>query len=213
MSDMPTETRYPFTTIESYFRKPPLLGTEDIREYEAMFKLLSERVKPQDEFELFWVNDFLHECLQIRRWRRSAAALIEMMSKDALRTVLESVIQVDLPDRSRVIDGHVVNWFKDGGDKLAVLTALGQYGLDERHITAQAMSLRLPELDKIERMIGDFERRRSAALRELEDYRITASWRAPKGLPALIDAAADESKTAVATGGGSVTLGTRHDVD
>ena len=59
------------------------------------------------------------------------------------------------------------------------------------------MALRLPELDKIERMIGDFERRRSAVLRELEDYRVYASWRAPKDLPALLDAAADESKTSV----------------
>jgi hypothetical protein len=48
-------------------------------------------------------------------------------------------------------------------------------------------------------MIGDFERRRTGVLREFEYYRIAASWRAPEGFPALVDAAAD-AKPAVTTG-------------
>jgi hypothetical protein len=52
--------------------------------------------------------------------------------------------------------------------------------------------MRSPDLDRIERMIGDFERRRAAVSRELEYYRIAAFWRAPKELPAPIEAAGDQ---------------------
>jgi hypothetical protein len=77
-----------------------------------MVKLLSDRVKPQDELELFWIDDFVHYCLQIRRWRRAEVAIIETMHKDALRTILASVIECDADDRGDVIEGHAANWFK-----------------------------------------------------------------------------------------------------
>ncbi len=197
MSNMPTNSRYPSTTMESFFLGPPILGTEQASEYKAMVELMSTKVVPQDEFEEFWINDYVHHCLQIRRWRRAEVAIIEILRKDALRTILASIVECDADDRNDVIEGHVTNWFKGGAGRQSVLAVLAPYDIDERHVTAQAMALRLPELDKIERMIGDFERRRSAVLRELEDYRVYASWRAPKDLPALLDAAADESKTSV----------------
>jgi hypothetical protein len=188
-----TRDRYPCTAMEAFFRSPPLLSIEDTPEYNAMRAMLLNRVKPQDEFEMFWIDDILHHSWQIRRYRKSAADIIGMTQKAALRTLLESVQAVDDQDE---IDDHIENWFKGGQFKDAVLKFLDKYGIEERHITAQAMELRLSQLGQIERMIGDFERRRSGALRELEFYRIAASWRAPKGLPALIDAAADEIKTA-----------------
>jgi hypothetical protein len=200
MSTMPTESRYPCTPMESYFLKPPLLSTEPTPEYNAMVKVLSDRVKPQDEFELFWIDDYVHHSIQIRRWRRAEVAIIEMMHKDALRAILASIVECDDDDRNDVIEGHAANWFKGIKERQSVLSLLAPYGIDERHVIAKAMELHLPQLNQIERMIGDFERRRSAALRELEDYRVYASWRAPQDLPALLDAAADESETAATTG-------------
>jgi hypothetical protein len=183
--------------MEAFFRSPPLLSIEETPEYNAMRTTLLNRVKPQDEIELFWIDDVLHYCWQIRRWRKGAADIIDMTHKAALRTILESVLAVEDQDE---IDDHIENWFKGGQFKQAVLKFLGKYGIEERHITVRAMELRLPQLVGVERMIGDFERRRSGALRELEFHRIGASWRAPKGLPELIDAAADESNTTVDEG-------------
>jgi hypothetical protein len=177
--------------MEAFFRSPPLLSIEETPEYYAMKTTLSNRVRPQDVFEAIWIDDFLHYCMQIRRWRKGAADIIDMTHKAALRTILESVMTVDDEDLRCEIDSHIENWFKGGQFKQAVLKFLSKYRIEERYITAQAMELRLPQLGQIERMIGDFERRRSGALRELEFYRIAASWRAPKGLPTLIDAAAD----------------------
>jgi hypothetical protein len=188
MSTVPT-TISPSAAIASYFERPPLLSTESRREYEAMFKALAAMLKPQDESEWFLVGDYLHETLQIRRWRKAEAAIIEMMRKDALRAALESALEGE--DRSHLIDGYIKAWFKDDEGKLSVLEVLGRRGLDERNITAQAMTLRLSELDKIQRMIGDSLRRRTASVQELEFYRLAASWRAPKDLPALVDEAAD----------------------
>jgi hypothetical protein len=92
-----------------------------------------------------------------------------------------------------LINGYIDSWFEEGEARMSVLDVLARRGLNEGHITAQTMALRLPELDKIERIIGDFERRRAATLREFEYYRAAAFWRAPKELQALIDAAADAS--------------------
>ena len=189
----------PHAAIESYFLRPPLLSTESRNEYEAMFKALAAMLKPQDASEWFWTGDYLHYSWQIRRWRKSAANIIELMRKDGLRAILESVVEGEGAERSRLIDGYIESWFKDDESKMSILDVLARHGLNEGHVTAQAMALRLPELDKFERLIGDFERRRSAALRELEDYRIAASWRAPKRLPALIDAEADAVSIAPTT--------------
>jgi hypothetical protein len=187
MATVPT-TISPSAAIASYFERPLLLSTENRKEYEAMFKALAAMLKPQDEFEWFLVGDYLHENLQIRRWRKAETAIIEMTRKDALRAALESALEGE--DRSHLIDGYIEAWFKDDEGKLSVLEVLGRRGLDERHITAHAMTLRLSELDKIQRMIGDSVHRRAASVQELEFYRIAASWRAPKDLPALVDAAA-----------------------
>jgi hypothetical protein len=190
----------PPASIESYFKRPPLLSTESRREYEAMFRALAARLKPQDEFEWVLVYDYLHCSWQIRRWRKAAAALIETIRQDALRAVLESILESDDKDGRQLIDGYVDNWFKeDEGATKSAFEVLARRGLNEDHITAQAMAMRLPELDRAEGMIGDFERRRTAVLREFEYYRIAASWRAPGGLPALLDAAAG-AKPAVTTG-------------
>jgi len=192
MNTVPAEMSPP-APIESYFLGPPLLSTESPHEYEAMFKALAARLKPQDEIEWLLMGDYLHQSVQIRRWRKAAVFLIEMMRKDALRTVLQSAIDDTVEDRDRWIDDYIDGWFKNGDAKQSELNILRRHGIDEGYITAQAMALRLPELDKIERMIGDFERRRTATLREFEYCRIAAFWRAPKELPAIIEAAADAS--------------------
>ena len=114
MSNMPTNSRYPSTTMELFFRGPPILGTEQASEYKAMVELMSTKVVPQDEFEEFWINDYVHHCLQIRRWRRAEVAIIEILRKDALRTILASIVECDADDRNDVIEGHVTNWFKGG---------------------------------------------------------------------------------------------------
>ena len=192
MNSVQTGDRYPCTAMEAFFRSPPLLSIEETREYDAMKTKLSNTVKPRDVFEELWIDDYLYYCWQIRRWRKGAADIIDKTHKAALRTVLESVMAVEHQDLRYEIDEHIENWFKGGQFKETVLKFLSKYDIEERHITAQAMELRLSQLGQIERMIGDFERRRSGALREFEFYRIDASWRAPKELPALIDAAADE---------------------
>ena len=189
MSNVSIQGRYPCTPIESYFLGPPLLSTEPGPEYDAMVKALSDRIKPRDEFELFWIQDFAHHSLQIRRWRRAEVAIIEILHKEALRTILRPIIECDDEDRHDLIEEYASNWFKGSKEKQSVLNFLTPYGIDERHITAQAMALRVSDLAKIEGMIGDFERRRCAALRELEDYRIAASWRAPQDLHTVLDAA------------------------
>jgi hypothetical protein len=78
-----------------------------------MCKVLAARLKPQDEFEWFLVYDYLHYSWQIRRWRKAAAALIDTIRQDALRAVLESILDSDVEDCRQLIDGHVDNWFKE----------------------------------------------------------------------------------------------------
>jgi hypothetical protein len=192
MNTVPAEISPP-TAIASYFLNPPLLSTEARDEYDAMFKALAARLKPQDEIEWLLMGDYLHHSVQIRRWRDAEGDLIDMMRKDSLRAILQSVFDDTVEDRDHWINSYIDSWFKNSDGKQSVLRILKNHGLYEGYITAQAMALRLPEVDKIERMIGDFERRRRATMREFEYCRIAAFWRAPKDLPALIDAAADAS--------------------
>src|SRR5450631_1676386 len=57
---------------------------------------------------------------------------------------------VDDEDLRYEIDGHIEDWFKGGQFKEAALKFLDKYGIEERHITARAMELRVPQLVGIE---------------------------------------------------------------
>jgi hypothetical protein len=80
------------------------------------------------------------------------ADLVNLTWREALRTILESLLPGDLPERCRVARERSEGYFGPQG-RARVLTILGRHKLTEDAIAAQSLTLRLPELEVIDRQL------------------------------------------------------------
>jgi hypothetical protein len=65
-----------------------------------------------------------------------------------------------------------------------------RHNLTEDAIAAQAMALRLPELNLIDRRLERALVSRMAVERDIEHHRAAGSWQTPMGFPQIVDATA-----------------------
>jgi hypothetical protein len=181
----------PPTEIESFFMRPPLVIGESRLEYERMFTALANTIRPQNPIEWLLVNDILNHSWNIRRFGKAKAALINMNWKDAIRRIAESLLDGDQEERGRVSQDLADGWFTSGEAKETMQTLLAKHQLNEDAIAAQAMTLRLPELDIIGRKMERAMAGRMAIMRDLEYHRVAGTWKMPKDLLQIVDGAAD----------------------
>jgi hypothetical protein len=182
--------------IESFFMKPPLVIGESRLEYERMFAALANTIRPQNPIEWLLVNDILNYSWEIRRFGKAKAALINLNWKDAIRRIAESLLDSDQAERSRVSQDLADNWFTSKEAKDAMQTLLSKHQLNEDAIAAQAMALRLPELDMIDRKTERAMAGRMALMRDLEHHRAAGTWKMPEGLLQIVDGTAEATSLA-----------------
>jgi hypothetical protein len=72
----------------------------------------------------------------------------------------------------------------------AVQKILGSHNLTEDAVAAQAMAMRLPELDNFDQQMGRARVARMAMERDIQHHRAAGSWKKPDDLLKIIDAAA-----------------------
>ncbi len=160
--------------LRSLFGKPPLLANEDPAAYEASLSNFGLAVQPRDAVEYMLVKDVNDLNWDIQRMRRAKAAMIDVSQKEGLRSILESVLETEsLQGRDRMLEADLKSddWYTKPQIRQELTALLQRYQLSEAAIPAQAMALRLRELEKVETMIASAEMRRNAALRELRVYR------------------------------------------
>jgi hypothetical protein len=72
--------------IRTLFGPPPVLASEDAKQYEDMLLLFAQCVRPQDIFEWFLVNDVTNARSEIQRMRRLKASLMDYEKNARLET-------------------------------------------------------------------------------------------------------------------------------
>jgi len=185
--------------IESFFMKPPLLIGESRLEYERMFTAVANTIRPQNTIEWMLVSDIMNLSWEIRRLGKAKAGLINLNWKDAIRMIVEALLDSDQEERSRVSQELADGWFTSAEAKQEIQALLEKHRLAEDAIAAQAMSLRLPELDMIDRKMERTLVSRMAIMRDIEHHRIAGSWKMPKDLLQIVDAAAEPTPLAPPT--------------
>jgi hypothetical protein len=118
------------------------------------------------------------------------AAIINATRFDAFRAVFESILP-ETDDRFEVATRLAHKWYEKPDEQPAILDLLGKHDLDDDVISAQALALRLPEIEKIDRMMQQLEVSSMAQLREIEFHRRASSWRSQKSLTQVVDAVAE----------------------
>jgi hypothetical protein len=148
------------------FGPPPLLEGEDTAAYDELLVRISGAVKPTDIFEEIWIRDIVDLVWEAFRLRRHKANLMTAVAHKGLKEILEPLIGwTDARNLAEAWAARERSAIKQV-DKL-----LASAGLTMDAVMAQALSLKLDHIERIDRMIATAEGRRNAILREVDRHR------------------------------------------
>lgn len=167
--------------IARFLNKPLLLVTESQQDYDAFFNIVAQTIAPTNGLEWIATADYVEQKWEIKRLRRSKTAMVNATRREAFRRVFESILG-DTEDPFATAAVMADQWFADPNEQPTLLEFLKTHDLDEEAISAQALAMRAPELEALDRMIQRLEICSMALLRELEFHRRASTWRVPKRL-------------------------------
>jgi hypothetical protein len=140
---------------------PPLIRDDRAGPYEALLAHIVAEVKPRGMVEHIWVRDFTDLAFEVVRLRGLKADLLTASAGEGLRNVLRDLGNDDYLGLSK-------RWHAREPDAVAAVeAALATAGLGPGAVRAQALAVRIGEVEAIERMIRSAEARRDAMLHQL----------------------------------------------
>jgi hypothetical protein len=139
------------------FGPPPLIDGENSAEYEELLARVSATVKPADILEEIWVRDIVDLVWEAWRLRRLKAALMAAHAHRGLSAALVPLVEW------RERDVLVGDWFAREPEAIKrVDQILESAGLSMDAVMAQTLSVKLDDIERIDRMTALAEARRNA---------------------------------------------------
>jgi hypothetical protein len=159
--------------------EPVFLEGEDPAQYYRIREAVTKAVAPRDAIEELLVADVVAlswEALRLRRlkehllkasaWRGLPEILGPLLREPGDNDPLKSAVA------STLVDALSKDWYaNDPRARSEVDALLKKAGLTMDAVMAQTAALRLDEFERISEMLAKTEKRRNAALRELDRYR------------------------------------------
>jgi hypothetical protein len=152
------------------FGPSPLMEGEDIGLYDDLLIRISTAIKPSDILEDIWVREVLDLVWETFRLRRLKWTLLTATAVEGLTKVLGPLIgwgQGD--DLARAWAARKPSAIK----RVEEILASAELNMDA--VMAQTLSVKLDEIERIDRMIAMAETRRNITLREVDRHRETLS--------------------------------------
>ena len=152
----------------------PLLITESRNELDRVRDALNQEIKPRGIIEQMYVAEIAYFIWDILRLRRCKVAIVNSEFRAAMENLLTRILRGPGADPIRADDEAedlAQKWFTDPDAKKRVAELLGESGLDESAIEAEAMIRSAAVLEALERMLASLESRRNKALRCMAEYR------------------------------------------
>lgn len=159
--------------LQVLFGPPALLSAESPAQYWRLYSLLQAELAPAGVIEKMWLRDLVDLQWEVRRWRRLSNEFLSSSKHFGLDKILGS-----LP-----YDGSTMelkrNWTRRDPTAIAKVTRLlDSAGLTEDAILAQTLAVKLDQIDRIDRMTFQAERRRDLAIQQIERRREDVAVRA-----------------------------------
>ena len=135
-----------------------------------IFSAIVADVKPRDTFVLLLARDFTHLEWEYRRERKQRQRIIELAR-------LEWISKYDSPARPSFLEmAHLPPttkklaklWSADAEARQSLENRLAKQGFDSSFIMTQVMKQIAPEIEEIDRRIGNFETRRMDIMKAIE---------------------------------------------
>ena len=156
----------PSADFQALLGPPPIIFGEDKCAYDALFARVQASVRPKDIFEEFWVKDVVDLVWWAQRLRRLKDNLLVATTQEAITAVMLPLIGDD-----NALDlAH--GWAARKPEFVEKLQSyLRQTELSMDVVMAQALHIRLNDIERIDRMIMNAEARRNTVLREIDRHR------------------------------------------
>lgn len=161
--------------LGKHMSSPSLLDGENSADYESFRRSCLHAVRPKDAIEEIWLQDVIDYSWEAQRLRRMKAPLIEAARREAVEILLKDYVDDwDFPGMKKwdIPEPFSKAWARHDEEITASVEAFfEERDLDRDTIMAVAVSLKLPDLERIDKLIASYDYRRDAALRELEKRR------------------------------------------
>jgi hypothetical protein len=156
----------------------PLIDGEQEDDYTALQDNCLKAVGPKNAIERIWLQDVIDYSWEAIRLRRAKAALIQIARKAAVELLLTECLGGDYRAKKNAAS-LTQGWsIKDAEDVETVHKLLEEHGYNTDAIMALAITIKLGDLERIDKLIASYNTRRDAALRELEKRRDILAGRA-----------------------------------
>jgi len=163
-----------------------LIDGEQEADYMALRDACLKAVGPKGVIERIWLQDFIDYSWESLRLRRAKAALIQIAKKGAVTLLLTECLGGDYSAKQNAAP-IAQGWSANDAEFLKITKDLfEEHGYDMDAVMALAITTKLDELERIDRLIASYSTRQTAALRELEKRRDILAKRALEFSEAMI---------------------------
>jgi hypothetical protein len=150
---------------------PPRIRDDTAGPYATLLAHIIAEVKPRGIVEHIWVRDFADLAFEVVRLRGLKADLMTASAGEGLRHVLREIGANDYLGLSK-------RWHAREPEAVAMVgAALAAAGLGPGVVRAQALAVRIGEVEAMDRMIRSAEARRDEMLRQLHRHQATLAER------------------------------------
>jgi hypothetical protein len=162
----------------AFFGAAPLLKGEDPKQYNQLLETVSGTVQPADIFELGFVRTIVNLIWEASRYRRLIADTLTAAQQQALERLLRHLLyghgkpfifDEGLTIRSQELSRQYVLKQQAAVEEVDALLASAE--IDWEVVKAEAFSLRVREIETLNRMIAGAEARMKITLREIDRHR------------------------------------------
>ncbi|TXN03428.1 hypothetical protein FV222_08560 [Methylobacterium sp. WL103] len=169
--------------LDFLFEERPLLPNEDAGQYDTLLRTIIAQVKPADVIEAIWVKDIVDLIWEAKRFRRWRGQILTQTRLQAVTSLILPVLEAQNhspfepeAERRREAETLAMGWLNGSADETsATEKLLRTRGLTPMDVTAHTFQLKLPDIERIERMITAADQRRDTLLREIERKRMSLS--------------------------------------
>ncbi|WP_375408045.1 HNH endonuclease signature motif containing protein [uncultured Methylobacterium sp.] len=177
------------------FDDRPLLFGDDPEQYEALLGKMVQQVMPTDIVEAIWVKDIIDLVWEVKRLRHWRNQILSQARVEVITALIVPVLEIEYcpfatlrSDNEREARGLAFGWLEGNQSKTTKMEEkLQKRGLTVADVMAQAFQLKLPEIERIERMVASADQRRDTLLRDIERKRASLSQRLRAAAADVID--------------------------
>ena len=153
--------------LQAILGPPALFDGEDENAYQELLARVQASVRPKDIIEEIWVRDVVDLTWDVLRLRRLKANIMVAATQRAIKKVLAPAIGLETAGKVSA------DWAaRTPGSVDEFNEILTDMELSMDVVMAEALRMRLDDVESIDRLIVSAEARRNAVLREVDRHRV-----------------------------------------